>query len=70
MMNKVATQEMLDVDVAKEILMGWEGMEMSDGSEVPFNKSNRDKLLDVRGVATAISYAFVESCKNKNIKNL
>ena len=22
-----------------------------------------------RGVATAISYAFVESCKNKNIKN-
>ena len=70
MMNKVATQEMLDVDVAKEILMGWEGLEMSDGSEVPFNKPNRDKLLDVRGVATAISYAFVESCKNKNIKNL
>ena len=70
MMQQVANQEMLDVDVAKEILIGWEGMEMSDGSEVPFNKSNRDKLLDVRGVATAISFAFVESCKNKNIKNL
>ena len=60
---------MLDVDVAKEILVGWEGMEMSDGTEVEFNKKNRDMLLDVRGVATAISYAFVESCKNKNIKN-
>ena len=69
-MRQVANQEMLDVDVAKEILVGWEGMEMSDGTEVEFNKKNRDMLLDVRGVATAISYAFVESCKNKNIKNL
>ena len=69
MMNQVANQEMLDVDVAKEILMGWEGMELSDGTEVEFNKKNRDMLLDVRGVATAISFAFVESCKNKNIKN-
>ena len=69
MMKQVANQEMLDVDVAKEILLGWEEMEMSDGTEVPFNKKNRDLLLDVRGVATAISYAFVESCKNKNIKN-
>ena len=69
MMNQVANQEMLDVDVAKEILIGWEGMELSDGTEVEFNKKNRDMLLDVRGVATAISFAFVESCKNKNIKN-
>ena len=70
MMKQVANQEMLDVDVAREILVGWEGMEMSDGTEVEFNKKNRDMLLDVRGVATAISYSFVESCKNKNIKNL
>ena len=70
MIKMVEEKQLEDVDVAKEILLGWEGLEMSDGSEVPFNKSNRDKLLDVRGVATAISFAFVESCKNKNIKNL
>ena len=32
--------------VAKEILMGWEGLEMSEGAEVPFNKTYRNKWAD------------------------
>ena len=69
MMRQVANQEMLDVDVAKEVLMGWEEMENEDGTDVEFNNANLNKALDVMGFATAVGFAFMESSKVRFEKN-
>ena len=49
--------------------MGWEEMENADGTDVKFNKENLDKALDVMGFATAVGFAFMESCKLRFEKN-
>ena len=69
MLKMVEEKQIEDVDVAKEVLMGWEEMENSDGTDVEFNKSNLNKALDVMGFATAVGFAFMESCKVRYEKN-
>ena len=69
MIKMVEEKQLEDVDVAKEVLMGWEEMEKADGTDVKFNKENLDKALDVMGFATAVGFAFMESCKLRFEKN-
>jgi hypothetical protein len=61
MIKMVEDEQIDEVDVTKEVLVGWEDMEASDGSEVPFNKSTLNKLLEVRGFATAVGMTFIQS---------
>ena len=44
-------------------------MEATDGSEVPFNKSTLNKLLEVRGFATAVGVYFMQSNEEIYKKN-
>jgi len=69
MIKMVEEKQLEDVDVAKEVLIGWEEMENSDGTDVEFNKSNLNKALDVMGFATAVGFAFMESSKIRFEKN-
>jgi len=69
MIKMVEEKQIEDVDVAREVLMGWEEMENADGTDVKFNKENLDKALDVMGFATAVGFAFMESCKLRFEKN-
>ena len=57
----VEDKQMDDVDVVKEVLLGWEDMESLDGTQVEFYKSKFNKLCEVRGFATAVGFAFMES---------
>ena len=69
MIKMVEEKQLEDVDVAKEVLMGWEEMENEDGTDVEFNKTNLNKALDVMGFATAVGFAFMESSKVRFEKN-
>tara|TARA_R100000700_G_C3118107_1_gene108274 strand:+ start:105 stop:446 length:342 start_codon:yes stop_codon:yes gene_type:complete len=69
MIKMVEDKQIEDTDVVKEVLLGWENMEASDGSQVEFTKQNLNKLLEVRGVATAIGVAFMDSNKEIYEKN-
>ena len=50
-----------DVDIVREVVVGWSGILDDKNEEVPFTKARFEKLLDVLGLATAIATAFVES---------
>ena len=69
MVKMIEDKQIEDVDVAKEVLMGWEEMENEDGTDVEFNKANLNKALDVMGFATAVGFAFMESSKVRFEKN-
>ena len=36
-----------DVDIAKEVMVGWAGIQNEDGEELPYSITKRDELLDV-----------------------
>ena len=46
MIKMVEDKQIDDIDVTKEILVGWEDMEAADGTPVEFNKSNLNKFVD------------------------
>ena len=69
MVKMIDDKQIEDVDVAKEVLLGWEDLEASDGSQVPFNKSTLNQLLEVRGFATAVGFAFMQSNEEIYVKN-
>jgi len=65
----VASGDLIDVDVVKEVLVGWEGIEDDEGNELKFSQSNLKQLLEVPMVATAIGTAFFESYTGAKRKN-
>ena len=58
-----------DVEIAREVIMGWAGIEDEDGEEVPYSISSRDQLLDVPMIATAIAGAYLDSKRGAKRKN-
>ena len=69
MIKMVEDKQIDDIDVAKEVLLGWEDLVDAEGQEVPFNKSTLNQLLEVRGFATAVGFAFMESNEEIFVKN-
>jgi len=65
----VASGDLTDVDVVKEVLVGWDGIEDDEGNELKFSQSKLKQLLDVPMVATAIGTAFFESYTGAKRKN-
>lgn len=58
-----------DVDLAKEVLVGWNGIVDGADQDVPFSEASRDQLLDIPGVASAIVTAFYASLSGGKRKN-
>lgn len=65
----IEANEMRDIDLAREMLIGWKGVIDSDGEEVPFSESARDQLLDIPMVAAAVVIAFMQSITGAKRKN-
>jgi hypothetical protein len=65
----ITKDEMRDVDLAREVLVGWKGVVDGDGDEVPFSESARDQLLDIPLVASSIVIAFMNSLTGAKRKN-
>ena len=58
-----------DLELASEILVGWEGVNDADGEPVKFTERNRDQLLDVPMVAAAVIMAWLGSLTGVKTKN-
>lgn len=58
-----------EIDLVKEVLLGWSGVVDADGNEVPYSEGARDQLLDIPTVAASIGIAFFESLAGARRKN-
>ncbi len=55
--------------LAKEVLVGWDGINDAAGNVVPYSEGMRDKLLDIPKVATSVCRAFIGSLQGAQRKN-
>lgn len=67
-LKKIKDDEATDSDFAKHILVGWKGI-TSEGHDVPFSESNRDKLFDVPLVVGALVRSYIGSIAGAKAKN-
>lgn len=67
--KQVRSEEVSDLDIAREVLVGWAGIKDDDGEDVPFSESAREQLLDVPMLATAIVAKYFESLQGAKAKN-
>jgi hypothetical protein len=58
-----------DTELAREVLVGWEGVTDGNGEAVPFSERSRDQLLDVPLVSAAVIYAWLGSLTGAKRKN-
>ena len=65
--KNAATTE--DDAFAREVLVGWEGINDADGQAVPYSEVTRDRLLDVIGFAKVVVAAYFESLTGAKRKN-
>jgi hypothetical protein len=67
--NESITDGINDQSIADEILVGWSGVVDGDGDEVPFSAANKQQLLDIPTVASAIIVAYFDSLTGVKAKN-
>ena len=58
-----------DVEIAREVMSGWAGVEDEDGKELAYRITQRDELRDVPMMASAIAGAYLESKQGAKRKN-
>lgn len=64
----IATDQMGDAELAREMVAGWKGI-ADDDDEVPFSPSALAQLLDMQGVARAIAIAYRDALNGMLRKN-
>ena len=58
--NQVISGELSGVEAIRSVLVGWSGV--FDGlEEVPFSETNRERLLEITGVAVSLFRAFTDA---------
>jgi len=67
--DRIEKSEITDVELATEVLAGWNGVNDGNGDAVPFSEGARDQLLDVPLVAAAIVMAWLQSLTGAKRKN-
>jgi hypothetical protein len=67
--KQIDADEVIDVDVAKKIVVGWAGVTDDAGKEIPFSNKLLDQLLDVPSAAGAIVLAFFKATAGAKAKN-
>lgn len=61
--------ETTDTDLAREVLVGWEGVTDGNGDALPFTERSRDQLLDIPLVAAAVVISWLGSLSGIKRKN-
>lgn len=67
--KRSAAGEILDSDVAAQVLVGWDGVCDSNGDEIVFSDSARDRILDFFPVRPAVISAWFASLQGAKAKN-
>lgn len=57
-----------DSDMLKEVVIGWNGVQDSNGDLLQFTEENRDTLLDIPYVRTALMKGFFEAVSGNKVK--
>lgn len=58
-----------DLELLKEVWLGWDGIEDENGKSFAYSAANRDELLDDLAIARAVLKAFLESLNGAQAKN-
>jgi len=56
-------------EIAKELLVGWSGVNDDSGKDVPFSQNALEQLLEVPFLAVAVVKAYMDSIKGAKRKN-
>ena len=56
-------------EIAKDVLVGWSGINDDDGKEMPFSQKALEQLLEVPFLAVAVLKAYMDSIKGAKRKN-
>ena len=67
--NELVDNNITDISIANELIIGWEGVVDSDGDAVTFSETVKQQLLDIPTVASAIIVAYFDSLAGVKIKN-
>ena len=65
----IEKNQITDTELAREVLVGWEGVNDANSDAVPFTERSRDQLLDVPLVASAVVMAWLSSLTGIKRKN-
>lgn len=60
-MNKARIGELTDLDIARDVLLGWDGVMLDDGEPMPFSTEARETLLELWPVLPCVMTAFVKA---------
>ena len=58
-----------DTDIAKEMIIGWSGIVVGKGEEIPFTEKAKKKLLDIAGMGSQMVQIFISSRSKAKAKN-
>lgn len=67
--ERIVAEKMSDDAVARELVVGWSGVQDESDDDIPFSVTLLNRLLNVEGVATAICRAYGESHDKAAEKN-
>lgn len=56
-------------ELAKEVMVGWSGINGDDGQEIPYSEKALAQLLEVPLLAVSIIKAYMDSIKGAKRKN-
>lgn len=60
---------MTDDILLEQVLVGWKGIQTPDQQELPFSQSTSEQVLNIQGVSTAITKAWLDSIQGAKAKN-
>jgi hypothetical protein len=66
---RIEAGETSDGELAREVLIGWEGVNDGNGEPVPFSEGARDRLLDIPLVSSAVVLSWLGSLSGAKRKN-
>ncbi len=66
---QASSGEITDERFAREVMIGWRGVQDEAGTELPFSEGNCDMLLNIFPVLPSVVKAFYASLSGAAVKN-
>lgn len=67
--KKIDEGKISDIEVAKQVVAGWSGVNDAQGKEIPFSIKGLETMLDIPSVAGAVVLAYFNSISGAKEKN-
>lgn len=67
--KQIEANEITDVEMASEVMVGWKGITDDNGKELPFSQKALEQLMEVPLLATQVVAAYFSSLAGAKRKN-